>query len=99
MNQFAKYLLTLLFLSSIGFEFTSCKKDKLTTDGSAKLSFSADSVLFEDVADLALVEFRDRDIGAGFVGKGAIHRLGGQVEIALAAGGKQDEHSPGGEFN
>lgn len=49
MNQFAKYLLTLLFLSSIGFEFTSCKKDKLTTDGSAKLSFSADSVLFDTV--------------------------------------------------
>lgn len=31
------------------FEITSCKKDKLITDSSAKVSFSADSVLFDTV--------------------------------------------------
>lgn len=34
---------------SLSFELTSCKKDKLITDSSARLEFSADSVLFDTV--------------------------------------------------
>lgn len=34
---------------SLSFEFSSCKKDKITTDSAAKVAFSADSVLFDTV--------------------------------------------------
>jgi hypothetical protein len=39
----------LFILSLLVFDFSSCKKDKLITDSSAKLQFSQDSVLFDTV--------------------------------------------------
>jgi hypothetical protein len=39
----------LFLLSFLVFDFSSCKKDKLITDSSAKLQFSQDSVLFDTV--------------------------------------------------
>lgn len=49
MKKFATYLTLVIIGISVAFEFTSCKKDKLITDPSAKLEFSADSVLFDTV--------------------------------------------------
>lgn len=49
MIRFIQYLTLSIALISIGFELVSCKKDKLTTSSSDKLSFSADSVLFDTV--------------------------------------------------
>ena len=46
MTRFIVFILTLLAVSS---SFLSCKKDKLLTDSSARLSFSKDSVLFDTV--------------------------------------------------
>ena len=43
-NRFFVMIFSFLF-----FAVTSCKKDKPITDGSAKLNFSADSVLFDTV--------------------------------------------------
>lgn len=49
MKKFASYLIVSLIALSFAFELSSCKKDKLITDSSAKLDFSADSVLFDTV--------------------------------------------------
>ena len=46
MTRFIIFIFTLLAVSC---SFLSCKKDKLLTDSSARLSFSKDSVLFDTV--------------------------------------------------
>jgi hypothetical protein len=49
MRRLAAYLGIFIFSLAILFEFSSCRKDTITTKSSAKLSFSADSVLFDTV--------------------------------------------------
>ena len=49
MIRFVKYLTLSIILICLGFELSSCKKDKISTSSSDKLSFSADSVLFDTV--------------------------------------------------
>lgn len=44
-----KLFFGIILLAFILFDLTSCKKDKLITDSSAKLEFSQDSVLFDTV--------------------------------------------------
>lgn len=44
-----KYFSIVSAIICIAFDFTSCKKDKISTDASKTLSFSADSVLFDTV--------------------------------------------------
>lgn len=44
-----RFLLTFISIYCISASFISCKKDKLLTDSSAKISFSQDSVLFDTV--------------------------------------------------
>jgi hypothetical protein len=46
MRKFSSVLLLVLL---VGFIFSSCRKDKLLTDGSAKLSFAADTLTFDTV--------------------------------------------------
>jgi hypothetical protein len=47
--RFCQYLVLSLALTCIGFELSSCKKDKLITNSSANISFSSDSLLFDTV--------------------------------------------------
>ncbi len=49
MYRFVQYLALCFLLACVGFELVSCKKDKLTTDTSDKVTFSSDSVLFDTV--------------------------------------------------
>ncbi|MBL7918452.1 MAG: hypothetical protein JNM96_08645, partial [Bacteroidia bacterium] len=44
-----KYFSILSVIICIAFDFAACKKDKISTDPSKTLSFSADSVLFDTV--------------------------------------------------
>lgn len=49
MQRIFKYFLSIVIVTCIYFSFTSCKKDKFITDPKAKVSFSADSILFDTV--------------------------------------------------
>ncbi len=49
MLRLIKYIFICFAIIELFFSFTACKKDKLITDSSAKLTFSADSVLFDTV--------------------------------------------------
>ncbi len=47
--RFYKYILFSLLLSVVVMQFTQCRKDKILSDASAKLSFSTDTLLFDTI--------------------------------------------------
>jgi hypothetical protein len=49
MKRLATYIGFFVICALVLFDFSSCRKDTITTKSSAKLSFSADSVLFDTV--------------------------------------------------